>query len=99
MDSLDAGGWSVGEQEAALEIYDACAVAAWLHPELLVSEACHMEVDNEGRTLCDFAATAHPDGRGDGAPNCRVGTGIDRDQFVVVMHRALAGFGAGAHRP
>ena len=38
MASLDAHSWSAGEEEAgsrALEIYDACAVAAWMHPELL----------------------------------------------------------------
>ena len=37
-----------------LEIYDACAMAAWLAPELLTVTACHVSVDEVGRTLCDL---------------------------------------------
>ena len=33
------------------EIYDACAMGAWLRPELLTATPCHLDVDDEGRTL------------------------------------------------
>ena len=69
-----------------LEIYDACAMAAWLAPELLTATPCHVDVDDEGRTLCDLEQTGESSGI-----NCYVGTEIDRDGFARVLEAALAG--------
>ena len=86
LDDLDGSSWSATTRATgALEIYDACAMAAWLRPELLTSTPCHVEVDEVGRTLCDLERV------GPGPINVHVGVGIDRDGFVAALEDSLAG--------
>eukprot|EP01051_Picozoa_sp_SAG22_P006432 SAG22_NODE_421_length_10720_cov_22.582619_3_plen_380_part_00 len=82
---IDPAGWSAATQATgALEIYDACAVAAWLRPELLESTFCQLVVDDTGRTVCDFATQGCK-------RNCWAGTAINKEGFMRELLGTLRG--------
>ena len=81
---VDHLGWSGGQ------IYDACAVAACIEPDVITTQAMHVDIElhgelTRGRTVCDSTGLH---GR---APNVDVGVAIDRDRFLALMMRSLAG--------
>lgn len=76
-------GWEAGQ------VYDACAVAAAIRPDILRTQPaqCDIEVSGEltrGRTVCDFGYA-----RRGLAPNVDVGIGIDRERFVAILDEAF----------
>ena len=80
---VDHLGWSGGQ------IYDACAVAACIDPDVITTQAMHVDIElrgelTRGRTVCDSS------GLHGGAPNVDVGVEIDRDRFLALMMRSLA---------
>jgi inosine-uridine nucleoside N-ribohydrolase len=71
------------------QIYDACAVAACIDPDVITTQAMHVDIElygelTRGRTVCDSSGLH---GR---APNVDVGMEIDRDRFLALMMRSLA---------
>lgn len=85
-------GWFVRNLGATEgQVYDACAVAAVIEPEILRTRPAHCDIEltgelTRGRTVCDFGYQR----RGTRA-NVDVGVGIKRDRFVEILHEAFAG--------
>ena len=78
-------GWDAGQ------VYDACAVASVIEPEILYTKPAHCDIElsgqlTRGRTVCDFDFRR----RGMEA-NVNVGIGIDEDRFVAIFDKAFAG--------
>jgi inosine-uridine nucleoside N-ribohydrolase len=76
-------GWEGGQ------VYDACAVASVIQPDILQTRLayCDIEVAGEltrGRTVCDFGYA-----RRGLAANVDVGVGIDRERFVAILDEAF----------
>jgi len=76
-------GWDGGQ------VFDACAVAAVIQPDILQTEPaqCDIELHGEltrGRTVCDFGYA----NRGAEA-NAEIGVGIDRERFVAILDEAF----------
>lgn len=53
------------------------------------STLCHVDVDEDGRTLCDLQDAR--DCAQEKTRNVYVGTRIDRDGFVATLNSTLAG--------
>ncbi|GAB4434628.1 MAG: nucleoside hydrolase [Anaerolineae bacterium] len=85
-------GWFVRHLGAeAGQVYDACAVAAIIEPEILQTRPAHCDIEltgelTRGRTVCDFGYR-----RRGTSPNVDVGVGINRDRFLEILHEAFAG--------
>jgi inosine-uridine nucleoside N-ribohydrolase len=78
-------GWKGGQ------VYDACAVAAIIEPDILKTQLayCDIEVKGEltrGRTVCDFGY-AHR--KPELAANVDVGVGIDLERFIAILDEAF----------
>lgn len=76
-------GWEAGQ------VYDACAIAAVIQPDILQTKLayCDIEVIGEltrGRTVCDFGYA-----RRDLEANVDVGVGIDQERFVAILDEAF----------
>ena len=72
------------------QIYDACAVAACIEPDVVTTRPMHVDIElrgelTRGRTVCDAS------GYHGLAPNAAVGVEIDRDRFLSLMMRSLGG--------
>jgi len=79
---IDNLGWSGGQ------IFDACAVAAIVAPEILETRPMHVVVEltgtyTRGRTVADISGHHSP------APNVDVGVGIDRESFLEILFDGL----------
>jgi inosine-uridine nucleoside N-ribohydrolase len=79
---IDNLGWSGGQ------IYDACAVAAIIEPELLTTKPMHVEIElcgdlTRGRTVADISSYHKKD------PNVDVGVRIDRERFMGILFEGL----------
>jgi inosine-uridine nucleoside N-ribohydrolase len=79
---IDNLGWSGGQ------IYDACAVAAIIDPQILETEAMHVDVElrgelTRGRTVADISGNQKT------PPNVDVGVNIDRQRFMQILFDGL----------
>lgn len=79
---IDNLGWSGGQ------IYDACAVAAALEPDLLQTRLMHVAIEltgqlTRGRTVADISGHHHL------PSNVDVGVGINRQRFMELLFEAL----------
>jgi pyrimidine-specific ribonucleoside hydrolase len=76
-------GWEAGQ------VYDACAVAVVIEPDILQTKPAYCDIEligelTRGRTVCDFGYAyrkLHP--------NVDVGIGIDRERFVAILNEAF----------
>lgn len=76
-------GWEAGQ------VYDACAVAAVIEPDILQTRPAYSDIElvgelTRGRTVCDFGYA-----RRGLQPNVDVGIGIDRERFVAILDEAF----------
>jgi inosine-uridine nucleoside N-ribohydrolase len=79
---MDAFGWKGGP------IFDACAIAGIIEPDILKTEAMHVVIElngayTRGRTVADRSRRRNND------PNVDVGIGIDRERFLDVIFQSL----------
>jgi len=70
------------------QIYDACAVAAVIEPDLLTTQPMYVDVETcgeltLGQTVCDVRNRLKRE------PNVDVGLGIDRERFLDVLVKSL----------
>ena len=70
-------------------IFDACAVAAVIEPQVIKTEPMHVEIELTGSYTrgCTVASLKDHDNR---PANVDVGVSIDRDRFIEIMHESLA---------
>ncbi len=78
-------GWG----KPGVQIFDACAVAAVVDPDMLTTQHCFVDVETQGAltrgmTVCDL------EGRTGQPANCQVGLDIDYARFFQVMMDGLA---------
>jgi len=76
-------GWDGGQ------IYDACAVAALVDPQILETQPMHVAIElfgqhSRGRTVADIS------GYHKNPPNVHVGVRIDRDRFIEILFEGLS---------
>jgi inosine-uridine nucleoside N-ribohydrolase len=76
-------GWEAGQ------VYDACAVAAVIQPDILQTQPAYGDIEltgelTRGRTVCDFAYAYRKL-----QPNVEVGVEIDRGRFVAILDEAF----------
>lgn len=69
-------------------IYDACAVAAVIEPEVIETKAMHVDIEltgtyTRGRTVADFKS------RRNGVKNVDVGVSINRERFLEILEESL----------
>lgn len=72
----------------AVEVFDACAVASVVDPDILVTQPMWVEIETAGeltlgRTVCDISGQT---GR---KPNVEVGVDIDRQRFLEIVLQCL----------
>ena len=69
-------------------IFDACAVAAVIEPEVVKTEPMHVEIELTGTHTrgCTVAALRGHDNQ---PANVEVGVSIDRGRFIEIMHEGL----------
>ena len=70
------------------QIFDACAVAAVIEPDILQTKSMHVDIEMQGvhtrgRTEADIS------GRHQEEQNVDVGIGIDRDRFLSILFEGL----------
>jgi inosine-uridine nucleoside N-ribohydrolase len=71
------------------QVYDACAVASVIQPDILYTKPAHCDIEligelTRGRTVCDFSYT-----RRGLAANVDVGVGIDQARFIAILDEAF----------
>lgn len=69
-------------------IFDACAVATVIEPEVVKTEPMHVEIELTG-THTRGCTVASLRGHDNLPPNVDVGVSIDRDRFIEIMHEGL----------
>jgi inosine-uridine nucleoside N-ribohydrolase len=79
---IDNLGWEGGQ------IYDACAVASVIDPQVLETVAVHLDIELHGR-LTRGRTVADMDGIHGNEPNVDVGVGIDCQRFMQILFEGL----------
>jgi inosine-uridine nucleoside N-ribohydrolase len=79
---MDNLGWEGGQ------IYDACAVAAVVDPDILETRSAHVDIElqgelTRGRTVADMV------GYHNNETNVDVGVKIDRERFMQILFEGL----------
>lgn len=74
-------------------LHDPCAVLAVTHPELLRTQARHVEVELRGQHTRGMTVVDERRIRSNAAPNVEVAYGLERDRAVAVLLETLRSYG------